>query len=342
MVRGLWQLQPGLSVLVGLCVVVAALVPVASLLVTGAIVGGLEPAVEAGSGSGAAHHVELLVGVLAALLVLQQVLTGVQEAIVPSLGRSFECTLRERVMASTMAPSGVSHLQDPDVVSEMSAATTVGTAVFGPGVAVFSMPVIFGTLVTGFGMAVVLGAFRWWLGVLLAAAWLWAREMRRRDVVEQTRELFSPPAGTRRQAYFRDLTMTPDAAKEIRVFGLSGWVVDNFRRHWLAAMQQVWAGRRERRPPMVVGLIVLVAANVLTFVVDRSRRDERRSRRGSARNRAPGRDRDRDPGRPRWHHVVRHGVHPRRVDRRGRGAARGDPRRASSGGAPRDAAACRW
>ena len=267
MVVELWRMEPGFSLLVALCVVVSSLIPVGSLLVTGAIVGGLGPAVDAGSGSGAAHHVEILVGLLAALLVVQQVVSGVQEALVPSLARRFECALRERVMASAMAPSGVSHLQDPDIVREMSSATTVGTAVFGPGLAVFAMPVMVGTLITGFGMAVVLGAFRWWIAVLLAVAWLWAREMRRRDVVEQTRELFSPPAGTRRQAYFRDLTMTPDAAKEIRVFGLSGWVVDNFRRHWLDAMQQVWKNRRERRPPILGGLLFLVAANVLAFWV---------------------------------------------------------------------------
>jgi ATP-binding cassette subfamily B protein len=67
----------------------------------------------------------------------------------------------------------------------------------------------------------------------------------------------------RRSEYLRGLAMSHDAAKETRVFGLGGWVVDRFRRAWLGAMTDVWRQRRGNARRLVVATAPLVAVQVL-------------------------------------------------------------------------------
>jgi ATP-binding cassette, subfamily B, bacterial len=265
MVAELWRAEPWLVVGFATCLLVSTGVAVALVFTTGSIVGSLPAAVAAGAGSDEARHIRLLVVLLGALLAVQQVVAGAQEAVVPSLARRFEGRLRERVMGAALAPPGVLHLHDPVVANEIAAATTVGTARFGPAAAVTSMPAVLGSLLTGLTMAVVVGTYRWWVGGLLGAAWLYARAVRRRDVLEGMRHLGSQTLGTRRQGYFRALALTPHAAKEIRVFGLGTWIVDAFHRQWTETMQDVWSGRREHRPALLPMIAVLGAANVVAF-----------------------------------------------------------------------------
>ena len=73
--------------------------------------------------------------------------------------------------------------------------------------------------------------------------------------------------GTRRQAYFRQLALTPAAGKEVRVFGLSGWLVDRFYEQWLGTMREAWAHRRRGQPALLVSLVVLGASNIVAGAV---------------------------------------------------------------------------
>ena len=45
--------------------------------------------------------------------------------------------------------------------------------------------------------------------------------------------------------YLRSLALEPAAAKETRVFGLAGWLVDGYRQRWLTEMVDIWRARRE-------------------------------------------------------------------------------------------------
>jgi ATP-binding cassette subfamily B protein len=49
----------------------------------------------------------------------------------------------------------------------------------------------------------------------------------------------------RRADYARDMVLGPAATKEVRVFGLAGWVVDRFVGEWRHAMAEVWRRRRQ-------------------------------------------------------------------------------------------------
>jgi ABC-type multidrug transport system fused ATPase/permease subunit len=261
----MWRASPGHCLLFGLGIVAASALAVAFVLVIGSLVGSLPAAIRRGPHSNAAHHAEALLVAVGALLLSQQLVAGAQAAVTPTLGRRVEGSVRHSVMAAALAPSGVLHLTDPAVAAEIDAGTTLGTARHGPMLAVESMQPMLQSLVTGLAMAVVVGTFRWWLGLMLAGAWLVARDCRRRDNIAQSQMIGSDAFGTRRQAYFRQLALTPDAGKELRVFGLSGWLVDRFHQQWLESAQALWDTRRERRPVLLWPVGLLLAVNAGTF-----------------------------------------------------------------------------
>ena len=264
----MWATSPALSLLFAAAVIVAAALAVVFVLTIGAVVGSLPAAITHGTGSSAAHHTEAALVVVGVLLVAQQFVATVQASTTPTLGRRVEGAVRHQVMASALAPFGVLHLEDADTAAEISAATTLGTARNGPMLAVESMQPMLQSLLTGLGMAAVVGTFRWWLGVALAGAWLVARDCRRRDNIAQSQMIGSDAFGTRRQAYFRQLALTPDAGKELRVFGLSAWLVDRFHQQWLESAQALWDERRQSRPTLLwpVGLLLVVNAGAFAVI----------------------------------------------------------------------------
>jgi ATP-binding cassette subfamily B protein len=245
----------------------------AFVLSVGSLIGRFRAAVHGGPGFTSAAAEWRALAQLAAILLLQQLTSALQQVVTPRLARRVDGAVRVRVMRTALAPRDVEHLQDPEIVGDIAAATTVGTSRFGPVAAVAAFTQVLTSLLTGVVMAVLVGYYRWWLGLMLAVAWLWARRARRRDSLENWRVLGTGSFGTQRQAYFRQLGVTPDAAKEIRIFGLSSWLVRSFHDHWLTVMSSLWTSRRERSPSILVVIAALVGANVVAAltVVDMAR-----------------------------------------------------------------------
>jgi ATP-binding cassette, subfamily B, bacterial len=266
-VRELFHTSRSQSAAIGAYLVGTTVSTVALVLVSGSIVGRLPTAVRDGGRSAAAERIWVLVGLLAGALVAQQIFLAVHDAVLPRLARAFDAGLRERVMAAALAPPRVDHLSDAAVIDDIAAATTLGTARFGPLAAAESLPQLLMSLLTGLAMAAIVGWYRWWLGLLLAATWLLARRARQVDLIRQYRHMGTASVGTKRQSYFRQLSMAPGAAKEIRVFGLSGWVVSSFHQQWLETMRVAWKVRRKYPWQLIVSLIAAPVVTVLAFAV---------------------------------------------------------------------------
>lgn len=226
------------------------------VLVVGRLVGDLSGA----QGGLSGREIGLLVG-LGVIAVLQPVVAGLQRVVTPTLGRRVEGRERERVMALAMAPATIAHLADHEVLEDISSATTVGTARMGPSTAVEASVAVFTSGLTGLGMVVLLATFRWWLALLLGAAWLNARHHRRRDSLENWRVMGVQSPVARRQTYFREFGTMPGPAKEIRLFALRAWLLGNFDSYWDRAMRHAWGLRHSRRPSLVVALVGIVVAN---------------------------------------------------------------------------------
>jgi ATP-binding cassette subfamily B protein len=67
----------------------------------------------------------------------------------------------------------------------------------------------------------------------------------RRHWHQVTQVMYGRTDALRRSYYLRRLALTPEFAKETRVFGLASWLVERYRAGWLAVMRDVWRRRRE-------------------------------------------------------------------------------------------------
>ncbi len=258
-----WSASPAMTLAWAGAVAASIVSSVGFVLVISRLVGDLPIAVARGSDSAASDRVWTSLVVAAGLLIAQPLSAGFQIVLGRVLGRKIEGAARAQVMRAALAPPGVLHLHDPKVVADIEAATTLGTARFGPSVAMDGWGMVVTSLLSGLAMAAIVGWFWWWLGLALAIGWLQARRNRWKDNLDQWTAMLGGSRWARRHAYFRQLSATPPAAKELRVFGLGQWLVDLFDGHWHRMMGTEWEGRRARRPSLWGTLLLLVVANVV-------------------------------------------------------------------------------
>ena len=115
---------------------------------------------------------------------------------------------------------------------------------------------------------VIVGTFRWWLGIGLFVVWVLNRIPLRRRMVAIARTFAGEAPVLRRANYFQQLASRPTAAKEGRVFGLDGWVVARFREQFTDGWRRVWAlQNRMLANTMVIGIEMLAIYGVAYGVV---------------------------------------------------------------------------
>jgi len=161
------RLLPGasgrLSVALVALVVLTALLPPAFALASGALIGSLGGAVAGGWGSPAGRRLTEAIAAVVALFVLQQVSGPGVRAVADALGRRAEGKLRLRVMAATLRPAGVAHLEDPGLVDQVTEVQNVGTGDFTVKEATVGIAMVATSNLAAVLSAVVLAAYRWWL-----------------------------------------------------------------------------------------------------------------------------------------------------------------------------------
>jgi ATP-binding cassette subfamily B protein len=232
--------------------VVEGLLPTAFTVLGGRLVAAAEAAESAGGlRSPAGRRLLVALGLVAAVFLLREVIQEVSAAVIEGFRERVEAHKRDRVMAAVLGPPGVAHLEDATVLDLVR----VGSRSEWPNASAFTMGVYGLTRmrVMAFTSALLVAAFRWWLAVLLLVLWTVCGRVLRRGQAEAWADT---RGHLRRAGYLRDLAFEPAAAKEVRVFGLSGWLLDSFSGAWHDVMRTVW---RRRRGAVLQRLLVLAA-----------------------------------------------------------------------------------
>jgi ATP-binding cassette, subfamily B, bacterial len=220
----------------------------------------LVAAVQRGSG---------VVGALAgvgALFVLVQILSPIQAQVGANLGERLTAWLNDRLLAATVAPAGLGHLESPELADDLAAARDFELGMSGP-----PMPLAMGFIATGIieffaGLAqlTVLAFYRWWAPLLVGGAWLATHWLLRTTTVWD-RETGDVLAAQRRAEYSYRLAMDTPAAKEMRLFGLSEWVVERFSGARRKLVDIRWRAAYIPRGRVVATTALVVVANVVCF-----------------------------------------------------------------------------
>jgi len=199
--------------------------------------------------------------------VLLQILPPIHQTVGANLGSRVAAWLYDRLTTACVRPPGMGHLENPKLTNDLTMARDFDLAIAGPPMAI-SMDFIAGGLVefvAGVASAAVLIGFTWWAPLLLAGAWLATHWLLRESGVWRDRNTDEVRNAQRHADYAYRLAVDPPAAKELRLFGLSGWVIERFRSRRKRLHELRWQATRLRERPVLWSLLIVLAANVAVF-----------------------------------------------------------------------------
>jgi ATP-binding cassette subfamily B protein len=245
----------------GALVLLAGLLPTAVILATGALVRAVPAAAGHGLGGPEARPALLAFAAFVLALAGRAVFTAAATLTARVIDDALALEVHRRVAAVTLGSPGLEPLDDParaDGVQHVREAERRGVLRRTAA----AINIVLATRVRGAGAFVVLLAFRWWAPLLLTAAWY----LTSRLFVKTTENGISfdtsdGPVRLRRAEYVRSLAMEAPAAKEVRVFGLGGWVVARYADAWLDALRLMWASRRAGRGLSAATALALAASH---------------------------------------------------------------------------------
>jgi len=204
---------------------------------------------------------------LSVVFVAAQVVGPLHEAIGSALGDRTATSLNDRLMWATLDPPGVAHLERADLTDDLTMARDFDLGITGPPLS-YAMNFIadgFVGLFSGVASAIVLAWYGWWQAIVLVLAWSATHWLLRESAIWRDRRTPEVQRAQRHAEYSYRLAVDPPAAKEVRLFGLAGWVIDRFtaQRRRLYDLQYEATRLRERS---VAGcLVIVVGANLLAF-----------------------------------------------------------------------------
>jgi len=201
------------------------------------------------------------------VFVLLQILAPVQTAISANLGDRTAAWLYDRLTEACVRPPGIAHLEDPAFTADLTLARDFDLGATGPPLS-FAMDFIAGGLIEmvgGVSCAAVLFAYSWWAPIVLAGAWMLTHRLLRESAIWRDRHTDEVRAAQRDADYAYRLAVDPAPAKELRLFGIAGWVIDRFvaRRTRLHDLQ--YEATRLREQPVLWSLLIVAAANIAVF-----------------------------------------------------------------------------
>ncbi len=257
-VRLLWETSRPLSFAVALYTVAASLLPNVVLVAAGRLVGDIPAAAEHGLSSGSGHRLIAAVGVTGVAYAVALLLGPAQSALSSVVKWRLVYRTQRRLIDAVSAPAGVAHLEDPKVLDDLALAQ--GELVNQRTAdAPMTLSLVVSNRASGLIACGALASWRWWLGLGILAMWVIVRRPQLK-LIRQQGALYSGSSEVLRRAwYLHRLASMPPVAKESRVFGLGGWLVDRYRSQWLLGMRGPWSSLR-RLDRTVVGLAGFVLA----------------------------------------------------------------------------------
>jgi ABC-type multidrug transport system fused ATPase/permease subunit len=204
---------------------------------------------------------------MGAVFVLLQVLSPIHHAVGTNLGSRTSAWLYDELAVACVRPPGMGHLEDPKLTNDLTMARDFDLGISGPPMNI-SMDFIASELVEmlgGLASALVLAAYAWWAPLLLGGAWLATHWLLRESGVWRDRETEEVRDAQRHADYAYRLAVGPQAAKELRLFGLADWVVDRFRTRRRRLYDLRWEATRLRERPVIWSLLLVLGANAIVF-----------------------------------------------------------------------------
>jgi ATP-binding cassette subfamily B protein len=243
--------------------VLQAVLSPAITILTGKVLGALESTITGGTGSDASRLLFNFLLALGGAMFLRHVLAVGGGVLSGMLSRRVDGELRNRVIRACLKPAGVDHLHDSEVHGALALARDLSPTGFTPGGAAASLPQSLTGRSTCLLEAIVLASLGfWWLALALLPIRIVLDVMLLRMFFTNVKGITTKGLDLRRVAYFRDLGTTAEAAKEIRVFGLTKWVTQRNRDAFFGVMREAWKQRTSNGAQIISMAVIASLARV--------------------------------------------------------------------------------
>ena len=254
----LWRASPGYALAWWVLLIVRACMPALVSVAFGWLVSAITLNY---SLTGPLMLVGLAFGAIVTLLPVHQLVSM-------NLGSLMANHLYGRLMHAGITPDGIAHLERPEFTNDLTTARDFDQGIMGPPLAI-SMDFITGGLLdlfVGTVAGLLLFGFAWWAPPLLIAAWMATHWLLRESGVWKDRNTDEVRTAQRHADYAYRLAVDAAPSKELRFFGLGGWVTDRFidTRSKLYDLQ--YEATKLREKSVLACLAIVAAANLVVFL----------------------------------------------------------------------------
>jgi ATP-binding cassette, subfamily B, bacterial len=258
-VRLLWATSRPLTLAVAAYTVAASTLPNIVLIAAGHLVGDVPATARDGLSSPAGHRMIVTLAVTGVAYAAALLLGPVESALSSVVKWRLVYRTQDRLIGAVSGPASIAHLEDPRVLDDLAVAQ--GQLVDQRSAdAPMTLAIVVSNRAGGLLACAVLASYRWWLGVGMFVMWIAVRRPQLSLIRKQGALYSGSLEDLRRAWYLQRLAATHAVAKESRVFGLGGFLVDRYRSQYLLGMAAPWAATRELDRKVVPLAIPVLAA----------------------------------------------------------------------------------
>ena len=222
--------------------VLGSVLGMAVTLLTGQVVGAVPGVIDAAPGAMSLGRFGWLLGALLTVFIVQSLTPAIHQVASQILNAALVREIGTDITEPLLRPQRVAHLEDTEVLDMQERAKGKGGFHLAEGLG--NLPWLMASRVTLVGSAVIVGVmFSWPVAAMLVAVTLLLEWYGGRLIAREIDVWWGNTEEQRRADYLFNLGMR-DAPKELRVFGLHGWLVDRYVREWTAGFRPVWERRR--------------------------------------------------------------------------------------------------
>lgn len=254
--RLLWRAAPGLSALCALLTVISGAAAAFSMIASGKLIGSL---------AHSADHAWYWFGWTALAFAVGPIFEALAQLIGPRVSAAYLVTTYDMFLEIGTHPYGVAEFDDAEFCGRLSAlqqAMRDWTFVNG----VDSTWIVLRTKVAATGALVLAVTWRWWAALIILLSYLLLSKVITAWINGFFDDLLDVTGNARREAtYVRKLLTSSENGKEIRLFGLTEFLIERFRTIWLDAMRIVWRKRYAHARPISLAITLAFLVNVGAF-----------------------------------------------------------------------------
>jgi ABC-type multidrug transport system fused ATPase/permease subunit len=258
-----WKASHSLTLVWWLLIMVRGAVPALSAFSLGWLTECVSPV---RSGEGAALTGPLIA--VAVVFALGQAAGPIHTHVSALLGAKIADYLARNVMSATLAPHGLAHVEDDELASVLSTARNIDAGITGPKISdsIGHIATGFTVLIGGYASTVILFGLQWWIPLVLTVAWTVARRLLIIESAWAGGDSDELTWASRVSEYAFRLITGRFAAKEVRVFGMAGWLVAEYHRAIKAIADAEIRAAAVPARRFVLAIAILATGNAGTLI----------------------------------------------------------------------------